>query len=244
MKAVELPGVKIDDVSSVWYDLLKKDFDVETVGANSDAAFIYVADDEEKDPRPIVESWVGKTPIQLGWSAAEGRRKEIATLLDGAKKRRAERAAARAAAEAEQLERKSLGYPELKVTSTGQAGMFGVVEALSNGLDSHTILIQKVDPAGNVVDGSEELSVKTSHKVSISDATPKLSEGMAMVQVGPSTAVGDFVIEVSDRSGNMNPVQLSLRFVRERSEQGPILPPVILQRSGGLMSTIRRILGI
>jgi hypothetical protein len=244
MKTVELPGVKIDDVGSVWHDLLKKDFDVEAVGVNADGTFVYVSDDEEKDPKPTVESWVGKPSAQMDRFEVGRRRTEIMALLDGVKKRRTERAAARAAAEAEQLERKSLGYPELKVSSTGQPGMFGVVEALSNGVDSHTVLIQKVDPAGNVVDGSEELSVKTSHKVALSDATPKLSEGMAMVQVGPSVAVGDFVVEVSDRSGNMNPVKLSLRFVRQRSEQGPILPPVILQKSGGLMATIRGILGI
>lgn len=244
MKTVELPGIKVEDVGALWYDLLKKDFDVESVGTGEAGTFVYVADDEEKSPQPIVETWAGKVAVEMGHLEVETRRAEIKKLLGNAKKRRAERAAARAAAEAELIERKSLGYPELKMFSTGQPGMFGVIEALSNGVDSHTIMIQKVDPAGNVVDGSEELSLKTSHKVAISNATPKLSEGMAMIQIGPTTEVGDFVVEVADRSGNMNPVKLSLRFVRKHSEKEPILPPTILRKNGGLMEMIRRILKI
>lgn len=246
MKTVELPGVKIDDVGSVWYDLLQKEFDVESVGANSDGTFIYVNDDEERDPRPIVETWVGKAPVQMSKAEVLTRRKEVMAMLEGAKKRRAKRAELRAAEEAERLERQSLGYPELKVSSTGQSGMFGIVEALSNGVDVHTILIQKVDPSGAVVtDGSEKLLVTVSHKVSISDAEPKLSEGMAMIQVGPSNHVGDFTLEVNDRSGNMKPVKLSLRFVKERSIDGQGNSPApILEKKGGIMSTVRKIFGI
>jgi hypothetical protein len=244
MKTVELPGLKVDDVGSIWYDLLKKDFDVEAVGVNSDATFVYMADDEEKDPRPIVESWVGKASVQMSLSAIDGRRKAIMVLLANVQKCRAERAASRAAAEAERHEREKAGHPELKVSSTGQAGMFGVVEVLSNGVDSHTILIQKVDPAGNVVDGSEGLSVTTSHKVALSDAAPKLSDGMAMIQVGPSAAVGDFVIEVQDRSGNMKSVKLPLRFVRQRTDQGASPAPPVLEKNGSIMTVIRRLLGI
>jgi hypothetical protein len=134
-------------------------------------------------------------------------------------------------------------YPELKVASTGQAGLLGVSEALSNGIDVHTVLIQKTDPSGNVVEGSEKLSVTTPHGVTLSDASPKLSDGMAMVQVGPSEKAGDFLIEVSDRSGKMKSVKVPLRFVKQRVDQEPNQAPVI-EKKGGIMATIRRILGI
>lgn len=240
MKTIELAGVKIDDVGSLWYDLLKKGFDVESVGSSAQSTVLYMADDEEKNPQPIVENWIGKTNEPMSRSAVEKRRKEIINLLDQARKARIERAAQR---EQEEAERRAMGRPELKVSATGQPGAFGVVEALSNGIDSHTILIQKMDPENKVMEGSEELSITTSHKVQISDASPKLDGGMAMIQVGPSNAVGDFVIQVKDKSGSMKPAKLSLRFVMERTDQ-PSGPPPPLEKNGGVMSVVKKLLGI
>lgn len=104
MKTVKLPGIKVDDVGSVWRDLLKKDFDVEAVGVNNIGTFVYMADDEDKDPQPIVESWVGKERAELSRSAAGKMRSEILGLTGDAKKRRVERAAARAEEEAKKIE--------------------------------------------------------------------------------------------------------------------------------------------
>lgn len=241
MKTLEFPGVKIDDVGSVWYDLLKKGFDVESVGANADATIVYVNDDEEKNPQPIIESWVGRPILEMSRGGVEKRRKEITQLLESARKARVDRAADRAQEEAE---RKLTGKPELKVSATGQPGMLGTVEALSNGVDSHTILIEKVDPDNKVVEGSEDLVITTSHKVPLSTATPKLDGGMAMIQVGPSNAVGDLTIEVKDKGGSMKPVKLNLRFVVQRTEDRtePSAPP--LEKNGGIMSVIKTIFGI
>jgi len=240
MKTIELAGVKIDDVGSLWYDLLKKGFDVESVGSSAQSTILYMADDEEKNPQPIVENWIGKVNEPMSRAAVEKRRKEIISLLDRARQARLERASQR---EQEEAERRALGRPELKISATGQPGAFGVVEALSNGVDSHTILIQKMDHDNKVVDGSEELSVTTSHKVQISDVSPKLDGGMAMIQVGPSTAVGDFTIQVKDKSGGMKAAKLALRFVKERTEQ-PSGPPPPLEKNGGVMSVVRKLLGI
>ena len=105
MKTVQLSGIKVDDVGAVWYDLLKKEFDVDGVAVNKDGTFVYMADDEEKDVQPVVESWVGKGPSQdRSRSAAEKVRKEIKELLEASRKRRAERAAAREAEELKQAE--------------------------------------------------------------------------------------------------------------------------------------------
>lgn len=240
MKMIELPGVSVEDVGAVFYDLLKKGFDVESVGKNAAATFVYMADEEDKNPQPVVESWIGKAPEHLSRAKVQRRRSEIKELLETARKMRVERAAQRAQDEAE---RRAMGLPELQVSATGQPGMLGIVEALSNGIDSHTILIQKVDPDNKLVDGSEELSVKASHKVAISNPNPKLDGGMAMIQVGPSEAVGDFMIEIKDRSGKMKAVKLPLRFVVQRTEQ-PSSPPPPLQKNGGIMSVVKKILGI
>lgn len=241
MKTLEFPGIKIDDVGSVWYDLLKKGFDVQSVGSNSEGTFVYISDDEDKNPQLIVESWIGKMPNQMSRSAIEKRRKEIMEMLESVRKARVERAAQRAQ---EESERRALGLPELKVSVTGQPGMLGVVEALSNGVDSHTVLIKKVDPDDKVVEGDEELSVTTSHKVPLSTNSPKLDCGMAMVQVGPSNAVGDFVIEVKDRSGKMKPAKLSLRFVMQRTTPHDQSPAPVLEKNGGIMSVIKKVFGV
>lgn len=240
MKTVELPGLIARDISSLWRDLLKKDFDVEGVGVSSKSTFIYVADDEQKDVQPIVEIWAGKDPAQMGGSATESRSKEISELLENAKKRRIERAALLAQEEAE---RRLMGLPTLQVSATGQPGILGIVEALSNGIDSHTVLIQKVDPDNKIMEGDEELSVTTSHKVPISNPSPKLDGGMAMIQVGPSNAVGDLVLEVKDCSGGMKTAKLTLRFVKQRTEQ-PSGPAPALEKNGGIMSVVRKLLGI
>lgn len=241
MKTLEFPGVKIEDVGSAWYDLLKKGFDVESVGASAESTIVYVDDAEEKNPQPVLESWVGKPLVQVGRGVAEKRRREIMQLLEDARKARVQKAADR---EQEAAERRLTGKPELKVTATGQPGMLGIVEALSNGVDSHTILIQKVDPEDKVVEGSEELVVTTSHKVPISTSTPRLDGGMAMIQVGPSNAVGDLTIEVKSKSGGMKPVKLGLRFVVQRTaeQEQPPAPPLV--KNGGLMSVIKTIFGI
>lgn len=240
MKTIELAGIKVDDVGSLWYDLLKNGFDVESVGSSEKATILYMADDEEKNPKSIVESWIGKSPPLMSGAAVEKRRKEITDLLDRIRNERLERASQRAQEEAE---RRAMGRPELKVSATGQPGAFGVVEALSNGIDSHTVLIQKMDPDNKLVDGAEDLSVTTSHKVPISNTSPKLDGGMAMIQVGPSNAVGDFLIEVKDRSGEMKSVKLSLRFVQQRTDQ-PAGPPPVLEKNGGIMNVVKKILGI
>lgn len=240
MKTIQIPGAKVDDVGSLWYDLLRKGFDVESVGSSPEATILYMADDEEKNPQPIVESWAGKPLEAMSRSAVQRRRNEVLEMLDKARKARVERASQRAQ---EDAERRALGRPELKISATGNPGMLGIVEALSNGIDSHTILIQKMDPENKIVEGSEELLVTTSHKVQISNPNPTLDGGMAMIQVGPSNAVGDFTVEVKDKSGSMRPAKLSLRFVKQRTEQ-PSGPAPVLEKNGGIMSVVKKVLGI
>lgn len=105
MKTLEIKGVVVEDAPSLWHDLLKQDFDVESVGVSQDATFVYLADDEEKDPRPVAAQWVGKKATRLNFAQHEDRKASIMQLLENAKKGRAERAAVRAAALAAEEER-------------------------------------------------------------------------------------------------------------------------------------------
>lgn len=105
MKTVELRGIVVEDVSSLWEDLLKKEFDVQSVGLSPEATYVYLADDEEKDPRPVIESWVGRQPAALDRKKTAAQVESVRMLLDQAVKRRAERRAERASAEAKEKER-------------------------------------------------------------------------------------------------------------------------------------------
>lgn len=105
MKTVELSGMIVSDVGAVWHDLLKKGFDVESVGVTADCTYVYLADDEEKDPRTVVESMVGKPTGRLSKSQVDERRKDVLEMVVRAKEQRAVRAAERAKAEAREKER-------------------------------------------------------------------------------------------------------------------------------------------
>ena len=197
MKTVKV-AKPVRDVDGLLNALKKCDppFSVVTVGADARSTFVYLQDDESKDPAPVVEGW--------------------------------------------------MDAPEIRLSSNGKAGMMGVSEAFANGLDTHTVLIQKADPAGNVLPGVERLSVTSPQGVKISNASPRLQDGLAMVQVGPVEKCGDLVIEVSDRGGSLRVARLHLRFVSPPPtppEEAPRPTPSPAQKTG-LLATIRRVLGI
>lgn len=127
MKVIKLSGIKVSDVGSLWHDLLKGGFHVESVGANADATFLYMADDEGKDPRPIVESWVGKPAVGMSLLEAQGRREEILRLLET---KRGSQSETICAPSAEKAHGPRPGHHELKVASDGQASFSGAVKAL------------------------------------------------------------------------------------------------------------------
>lgn len=133
--------------------------------------------------------------------------------------------------------------PELRASATGQVGAQNIVEALANGVDVHTLLIQKTDPAGTVIPGDERLVITVPEGLTVSDAAPRLNEGMVMIQIGPSTKSGDFKVEVTDKAGKLRATKLPLRFVRNHAVETPEVAPTPV-RKGGIMEAIRRWLGI
>lgn len=119
MKTLEIKGVVVEDAPSLWHDLLKQDFDVESVGVSPDATFVYLGDDEEKDPRPVAEQWAGRKAARLTFSQHEDRKASILGLLATARKCRAERAAAREAARAAEEERNRKAVLEAQNVTDG-----------------------------------------------------------------------------------------------------------------------------
>lgn len=134
--------------------------------------------------------------------------------------------------------------PELRASATGQLGPQNVVEALANGVDVHTVLIQKVDSTGNVIAGDEKILVAAPEGLAVSERTPRLNEGMVMIQVGPSTKSGDFSVTVSDRAGKLKSATLPLRFVARHSPDNSQEVAPAIEKKGGVMAAIRRWLGI
>ncbi len=101
MKTIELPGVRIEDFSGLYIELLKKKFDVASVGGDKEGTFIYLHDDEDKDPGPIAEAWVGlPSPTTIKPSVFEDRRREVTEMTGKLKAAREEKAKVCAAEEA------------------------------------------------------------------------------------------------------------------------------------------------
>jgi hypothetical protein len=59
-KTVHVAGQKVDDLWGLYLDLRRADFQVKNVGADDRGTYVYLEPNEDKDPGPIVESWVGK----------------------------------------------------------------------------------------------------------------------------------------------------------------------------------------
>lgn len=51
---------KIEDLWGLFMDLRRADFKVRNVAADPRGTYVYLEPDEEKDPSPVVEAWVGK----------------------------------------------------------------------------------------------------------------------------------------------------------------------------------------
>lgn len=182
-------------------------FAVMSVGADSRRTYLYLDDDETRDPAPIVQEWKDA--------------------------------------------------PELQVSVAGTPGHLGVVEVAANGIDVHVLTIRKTTPTGEVIPGNERINVSTRSAVKISDARPRLVDGVTVVEVGPYERPGEARIDVTDSSGKMSGASVTLRFTRKKPEpppepvveESPVDPEAVEMTSdpeaqGGIWSTLKRILRI
>jgi hypothetical protein len=141
--------------------------------------------------------------------------------------------------------------PEIRVKSTAPLGSLGIPEVQADGLEVHDLLIRKTTPSGEVVPGDERVLISTPHMVNISMLRPRLNEGMATVQIGPSKIHGEALVEVSDPDGVMKSSKLIVRFLLPKAKPPEPVPEPgqepageKVEKKGGIMAVFRRILGI
>jgi len=82
---------KVDDLWGLLMDLRRADFKVRNVGADSRGTYVHLEVDEEKDPAPIVEAWVGKEPAKSSALVREIRLKELKKVQEQEAVRQQER---------------------------------------------------------------------------------------------------------------------------------------------------------
>jgi hypothetical protein len=100
MKTLEFSGKKVKDVSGLYYELLKEHFEVENVGVGGDCTYVYLGDDEDKDPALLVAAWAEKPAMPTTKGAIEERRRMAVLIVAKAREERAAKAAARTALKA------------------------------------------------------------------------------------------------------------------------------------------------
>lgn len=68
---------KVEDLWGLLMDLRRASFKVKNVGSDPRGTYVYLELDEEKDPAPIVEAWVGKPSPQPSLLLRDLRVKEL-----------------------------------------------------------------------------------------------------------------------------------------------------------------------
>lgn len=82
---------KVQDLWGLLMDLRRADFKVRNVGSDVRGTYVHLEPDEEKDPSPIVEAWVGKAAPKPSAILKEVRTKELEKVKEQEKAREAER---------------------------------------------------------------------------------------------------------------------------------------------------------
>lgn len=68
---------KVSDLWGLFMDLRRADFKVRNVAADPRGTYVYLETDEEKDPSPVVEAWVGKDAPKPSLILKDIRAKEL-----------------------------------------------------------------------------------------------------------------------------------------------------------------------
>lgn len=73
---------KVDDLWGLLMDLRRAAFKVRNVGADSRGTYVHLEPEEDKDPTPIVEAWVGKQAPKSTALVKEIRLKELTKVKE------------------------------------------------------------------------------------------------------------------------------------------------------------------
>lgn len=68
---------KVEDLWGLFMDLRRADFKVRNVAMDPRGTYVHLELDEEKDPAPVVEAWVGKPAPRTSMIMKEIRLKEL-----------------------------------------------------------------------------------------------------------------------------------------------------------------------
>lgn len=90
MKQIEkvvLVESQVDDLWGLYADLRRADFAVRNVAKDTRGTYIYLENEEDKNPAPIVESWVGQVAPKPTLILRERRIKELKKIEEEQQKR-------------------------------------------------------------------------------------------------------------------------------------------------------------
>lgn len=91
MKTVILPGKQVEDLSGLYLDLVKEKFEIENVASDFSGTHVFLKDEEDKDPKPIIERWLDKPALPRTKAAMENRKKETMIAVAAAEAEREKR---------------------------------------------------------------------------------------------------------------------------------------------------------
>src|SRR5260221_13960240 len=78
--------VKIDaevpDSSGLFFDLIKAGYEVASVSLEKGSTLIHLENDEDKDPLPVADLWIGKDLVKPSKAVLEERRKIYGKHID------------------------------------------------------------------------------------------------------------------------------------------------------------------
>lgn len=82
MRIVKIDA-EIPDKSGLFFDLVKAEFEIRNVSGEKEVTYIVLEDEEEKDPLPIADLWIGKGAENPSVSLMRERRKIHEKFVQG-----------------------------------------------------------------------------------------------------------------------------------------------------------------
>jgi hypothetical protein len=102
---------------------------------------------------------------------------------------------------------------KIAAVSDKAAGFDGVPECAGDGVEKHTLSISIKDFSGVLMPVATNLQVCPSVIVAVSNAKPVVVAGLASVQIGPVSGVGDIEVRICDQAMKHWELRYKVRFI-------------------------------